>query len=114
MEEAMEQKSLNVDSILEAVEKCRGLMQTGPFDLLRTRNRLFGMDVIEAQVRVVPKIKLSESAPVSDEFRAEFNAWLVKMFGMRDVSPVQPGMAYLFGNTILMRPESIARLNCVA
>lgn len=111
----MEQKSLTMDSILEAVEKCRGVTHPDPFDLLMPRSRLFGMDIVEAPVRVVPKIKLGDAAPVSDEFRAEFNAWLVQTFGTRDVSPVQPGMAYMFGNKILMRPESIVRLtNCAA
>lgn len=111
----MEQKNLMIDSILQAVEKCRGMVPPDPFDLLMPRRRLFGMDIIEAPVRVVQKIKLSDGCPVSDEFRADFNAWLVQMFGTRDVSPVQPGMAYMFGNNILMRPESIARLtNCIS
>ena len=110
----MEQKNLTMDSILEAVEKYRGIVPPDPFDLLMPRRRLFGMDIIEAPVRVVPKIKLSDGCPVSDEFRDEFNAWLVQMFGTRDVSQVQPGMAYLFGNKILMRPESIVRLTCAA
>jgi hypothetical protein len=110
----MEQNSLTIDSILEAVDKCRGMMPPDPFDLLTPRSRIFGMDIIEAPVMVVPKIKLSDECPVSDGFRIEFNDWLVRMFGTRDVSPVQPGMAYMFGNKILMRPESIMLLNCAA
>lgn len=106
----MEQKRLTVDSILEAVEKCRGMMPPDPPDFLMPRNRFFGMDIVEAKVRVVPKIQLGDAAPVSDETRAEFNDWLVQMFGMRDVSPVQPGMAYMFGNNIVMRTESIVRI----
>lgn len=85
-----------------------------PINLLGGPSQLFGMKIIEAPVRIEPKLKLSDAAPVSDGFRAEFNDWLVQMFGMRDVSPVQPGMAYLFGNNILMRPESIVKLNCCA
>jgi hypothetical protein len=110
----MEQKSLTVDSILEAVEKCRAYRMPDRNDLFGGPSRLFGMDILEAPVRVVPKIQLSDECPVSDGFRAEFDAWLVQMFGTRDVSPVQPGMAYMFGNKILMRPESIVRLTCAA
>lgn len=107
----MEQKSLTIESIVEAVEKCRSLIPPDPFAPLGRPSRLFGMDIIEAPVRLVPKIKLGDAAPVSDKFRAEFNAWLVQVFGTRDVSPVQPRMAYMFGNKILMRPEAVVRLN---
>lgn len=111
----MEQKSLTPDSILAAVRKCRQMMPPDPFDVFGAGRRLFGMDIIEAPVLLVPKIKLGEAAPVGDAFRAEFDAWLVQMFGARDVSPVKPGMAYVFGNNIVMRPESIVKLmHCTA
>ena len=73
-------------------------------------NPLFGLNIIEARVDVVPKIKLSDKAPVSDEFRAEFNAWLVEMFGTKEVGIVPPGMAYVFGGNVVMRPEAVAQL----
>ena len=71
-----------------------------------------GFDIIES--RTPPKLQLSVSAPVSDKFRAEMNAWLVDMFGYQD-NVVPKGMAYMFGNTIVMRPEFVVLLaNIVA
>lgn len=71
-------------------------------------NMLFGMNVIEAPVRMEPALKLRDDCPCSDEMRAAFNSWLVEMFGMREISAVPKGIAYMFGNNIVMRPESIA------
>jgi hypothetical protein len=75
---------------------------------------LFGLNIIEVPTTLVPKIKLSDDCPCSDAFRAEFNAWLLEMFGTRDVSFIKPGMAYMFGGNVMMRHESIVRLNCSA
>lgn len=48
----------------------------GMLDFLATR-------FIEApELEPKPKLKLSPSCPVSDEFRAEMNAWLLEMFGL--------------------------------
>lgn len=108
----MEQKSLTIESIVEAVEKCRNLMPPDQFAPLGSPSRLFGMDIIEAPVRMVPKIQLSENYGGTEEFKQRFNAWLVDMFGYREVCPVPPGVAYMFDSKVLMRPESIVRMNC--
>jgi len=109
-----DEMDLTTDAILQAVEKCKRLMPPDPFSPFGFPSRLFGMDIAEAPIWIVPKIKLGDAAPVSDEFRAEFNAWLLQMFGTRDLSLVKPGFAYLFGNKVLMRPESISLLNLSA
>ncbi len=67
-----------------------------------------GLNIIESPVRMEPKLKLSESCPCTDAFREEFNAWLVEMFGERDINPIPPGVAYMFGGNVIMRPEQVA------
>jgi len=77
------------------------------------KHSLLGMDIIEAPVKIVPKLKLRDDCPVTDEFREEFNAWLLDMFGTRDDSIIPFGMCYAFGNTLVMRPEQMAIIsNC--
>jgi hypothetical protein len=53
----------------------------------------------------VPVIKLRDDCPVSDEFRAKFNRWLVEEFGTRDESIIPLGMAIMFGSNMAMRPQ---------
>jgi len=74
---------------------------------------IFGVDVIPIPVRMVPKIQLGEAAPVSDKFREEFNAWLLEMFGTKDVSMFKPGTIYRFGNKIVMRPEDVVKISSI-
>ena len=74
-------------------------------------NMLFGMEIKVCPTNIVPKIKLGEAAPVSDEFRAEFDAWLLEMFGTRDLSILPRGQVYIFGRTVVMRPEDFCRLH---
>lgn len=107
-------ENLTIESITEAVMACRRMMSPGDRpDLFETPRRIYGLDIIEAPARFEPKIKLGDSAPVSDEFRASFDAWPVGMFGMRDVSLVPLDKMYVFDNKIMMRRESIVRLsNC--
>lgn len=71
---------------------------------------LFGMNIQICHTNIVPKIKLGDAAPVSDEVRTEFNAWLLDMFGTRDLSIVPRGQIYCFDNTIVMRPEDAHKL----
>lgn len=71
---------------------------------------LFGFDFIEVKPKYAPKLKLSDSCPVSDSFREEFNQWLVDQFGMRDVSIVPKGTAYMIGNKMILRTEEIVKL----
>lgn len=77
-------------------------------DIFSGRRSLFGMDVIEAPVRYVPILKLSYSAPVSDEFRTEMDVWLLDLFGNREVSILPLGSCFTFGNIVVMRPEHLA------
>lgn len=51
-------------------------MMFGALDLLGVR--IFESPTLEPK----PKLKLSPSCPVSDEFRAEMDAWLLDMFGV--------------------------------
>ena len=71
---------------------------------------LFGMTIEICPTNIVPKIKFGDAAPVSDEVRTEFNAWLLDMFGTRDLSIVPRGQIYCFDNTIVMRPEDAHKL----
>ena len=69
-----------------------------------------GLDIVES--RVSPKLRLNDTVPMSDAFRVEMNAWLLDMFGYQD-NPVPLGVAYMFGNTVIMRPEMVARLTAL-
>ncbi len=106
----MEQNVLTQEVISEAIEKCRRLMPPERADILGGRKRLFGMNIIEAPVRRVPKIQLSENYGGTEEFKQRFNTWLIDMFGYREECSVPPGMAYVFGNSVLMRPESVVKI----
>ena len=66
-----------------------------------------GFDIVES--RTPPKLRLNDLIPMSDAFRAEMNAWLLDMFGYQD-NPVPVGVAYKFGNTVIMRPEMAVML----
>lgn len=37
--------------------------------------------------RPMPRMQLSDKVPVTDEFRAEINAWMIGFFGMRSLIP---------------------------
>ena len=100
--------------VLGAIEKFNKFAPPDRSFMLHGRAKLFGMDIIEAPVRIEQKLKLRQDAPVSDAFRREFDSWLLEMFGTHDVSPVKTGTAYLFGNSVLMRKEDVVRINCCA
>ena len=80
-------------------------------DGMISRSPLFGFKIVESPSRIKPKIQLSPKFDCSDEFRRDMNAWLLDMFGERDDSLIRPGFAYMFGNTIVMRPEMCAMLS---
>ena len=69
-----------------------------------------GINIIEAPVYQEPVLALSKDCPCSDECRESFNSYLIDMFGYRDVSIIPKGVAYIFGGNIIMRPESIVRI----
>lgn len=52
----------------------------------------------------VPKMVLSEDCPVTPEFRAEINAWLIGFFGFSNT--VEDGKAVQVGNTLMMNPRT--------
>jgi hypothetical protein len=59
----------------------------------------------------MPVLELSYNVSVSDEFRAEFNSWLLEMFGKKSVAYIVD-MSMLGGKKIIvMNPSNIARLD---
>ena len=75
---------------------------------------LYGIDVVVEQPRLVQKLILKDDLPITDKFRAEMNAWLLDMFGTKDVSVIPNGTVYMFNNTMIMRPEMAVMLtNCI-
>ena len=72
-----------------------------------------GMRVFEAKPTIVAKVKLSESFAekwLTEEAKNRINAKLIEMLGTRDISPIAPGIAYMFGNNIISRSETCAML----
>ena len=47
--------------------------------------RIHGLDVVISSD--YPKMQLSKDCPVTPEFRAEINAWMVEFFGVSNVCP---------------------------
>jgi hypothetical protein len=68
----------------------------------------FGMKIYEQPVKIVPILKVSDSVEMTDCAREEMNAWLLEMFGTREVSAIPKGMALVFGDKLVMRPETCA------
>lgn len=76
-------------------------------------SRLFGFEVVVAPTQEVPKLRLREDCPVSDELRTEFNHWLLQRFGTRHISIVPENTCYVIGNQLILRPEAIGLIkNC--
>ena len=70
-----------------------------------------GMPVYEIQPKYEPVLQLSEDFKwVTDEFRAKQNAYLLKLFGTRDISVVPKNQVFMYGNNIIMRPEHTAMI----
>ncbi len=75
-----------------------------PFGL----SSLLGLSFVEIPDRYEPVLKLREGLCVSDEFRRDFNAYLLETFGMRDVSLVPKGTSFIIGGSHLMMRASDA------
>ena len=74
-----------------------------------------GMPVYEAKVKMMPKIQVSEGFKwLTDKDRNRINAKLTEMLGYREQCAVPKGVAYMFNNSIIARPEFIAAINTVA
>lgn len=65
--------------------------------------RIFEAPALEAK----PKLKLSPTCPVSDEFRAEMDAWLLDRFG---VDPETLGKSVVVPGGIAMAPSLVRAL----
>lgn len=65
--------------------------------------RVFESPLLEAK----PKLKLSPSCPVSDEFRAEIDAWLLDRFGVHTDTI---GSAVIVPGGIAMAPSLVRAL----
>jgi len=65
--------------------------------------RIFESPLLEAK----PKLKLSPACPVSDEFRAEMDAWLLDRFG---VDPETLGKSVVVPGGIAMAPSLVRAL----
>ncbi len=64
-------------------------------------------------VRPVPKLQIrSDFEWVTDNFRAEMNAYLLERFGTKQVAYIiDPGALKMFGRQmIVVSPEALARL----
>lgn len=63
---------------------------------------LYGKKIIVAQS--YPAMQLSDSCPVSDGFREEFNRWLLDFFGTKCAVP--RGIVYFIAgeNAVVMNP----------
>ena len=83
-------------------------LQDDPFGL---RRNFMGFDIVEHTPLLKQKIELSANLQCTDSFRAEFNAWLLDRFGTVEHSLLPPNAAYMFGNTLVMRPEMCAMLH---
>lgn len=67
-------------------------------------SKLFGLDVrTSTLVEPVPKIQLSCDFNCSDKVREDMNAWLLDMFGTKEV-------AYMFNNTLVLSHETLRKL----
>jgi hypothetical protein len=51
-----------------------------------------------------PKMVLSDDCPVTPEFRAEINLWMLGFFGMSNL--IEDGQAKKVGNTLMMNPRT--------
>lgn len=78
-------------------------LQTMFGDLFFAGMRVFESPLLEAK----PKLKLSPSCPVSDEFRAEMDAWLLDRFG---VHPDTISHAVIVPGGIAMAPSIVRAL----
>ncbi|MCG7904608.1 MAG: hypothetical protein JAY60_19560 [Candidatus Thiodiazotropha weberae] len=109
--------SLQLQDIIDAKKK----LESSEFFRQQTAypplvGRIMGMPVFAAPPEP-PKIKLSESVTVSDEFRERMNAWLLERFGRREsVILSSRQVIYAKGLGFVMRPEtmSVLRMNTTA
>lgn len=69
-------------------------------------SNLFGMQIIEHPLvpERSPRMTLSHKVPVSDEFRKEFDAWLLEFFGTEATAIVMSGKLFVNpANMVIIR-----------
>lgn len=64
--------------------------------------QLMGMRMVI--VNPTPKFQLPEDLPLKDDFRAEYNSWLLKTFGWAEY--MEDGMVRTFGDTAYMNEKT--------
>lgn len=72
-----------IDEITKAMPK-RQSFGFNPFEF-------GGLKINTVEPKIVPKMTLSKNVNVSDEFRADIDAWLLELFGTRDLTPIERG-----------------------
>lgn len=111
---AAPERALTMQDIERAAKQLQDFAFPEPRPMFGRDFLRFGLEIMEVAPRIEPKIKLGDAAPVSDAFRAEFDAWLLAMFGVRELfRPVPLGMAYQFGNTVVMNPEDVVKISSI-
>jgi len=105
MDTSVSNSILTIETIQGAMKKLKDFPE--PFDRPRS---LFGINIVEVPTYTFPKLKLGKDAPVSDDFRKEFDAWLLERFGVRYECAVPKDTAYLFQDTLLARFDMVCKL----
>lgn len=59
----------------------------------------------------LPKMKLSDDCPVTPEFRAEINAWMVVFFGTTNI--IADGQMITEGRNLFVNPRTYSMLKVV-
>jgi hypothetical protein len=68
---------------------------------------LFGLKIVVQ--KPTPRMRLSERVNVSDDFRAEYNIWLLSMFGGDYI--LRPGCTVVIGNQmVVIRSDDYIKL----
>lgn len=80
-------------------------------NLFKAPSKLYGKKVIVSPS--YPAMQLSESCPVSEGFRKEFNEWLLNFFGTKCAVP--RGIVYFVAgdNTVVVNPEDYEMLKAM-
>lgn len=62
----------------------------------------------------IPKMRLSEDCPVTDDFRAEMNAWMRDFFGVTNLLEDGQCLHDWLNNTLHMNPRTWDRVRAAA
>ena len=101
------------ESIQEAIEKVKGFDRP-KFNPFGSFMSYAGFNIVEAPVKVVPVIQVSESFEwLTGEAREKHNSKLIELLGFKEVCPIKKDSIYIMRdyNTMVVRPEVLAVLN---